>query len=112
YVVLSPLLLKYPRSGGSLFQAYNDIVYVQRWNDVEALDLRGCQRGVIKGRKKDSETPSFVIPCSLMETLSFSWFKDAFTELSRPAEIYLAVTSDDASLVYYKISNDIVKPGL
>jgi tRNA-splicing endonuclease subunit Sen15, fungi type len=34
----------------------------------------------------------------------------AFSGLQNPAEIYLAITSDDSSIVYYKISSGIVKP--
>jgi tRNA-splicing endonuclease subunit Sen15 len=41
---------------------------------------------------------------------SFIRIQDAFTSLSRPKEIYLAITSEDASLVYYKLSDGIVKP--
>jgi len=74
-----------------LFQAYNDIVYVQRWTNPEVIDLEKCKRGAIKATKKGA---------------------DAFAELSSPQEIYLAITSDDASLVYYKISDGIVKPQL
>ncbi|KAJ7909695.1 hypothetical protein B0H13DRAFT_1616314, partial [Mycena leptocephala] len=51
-----------------------------------------------------------VVPCSLAETLSFAWLKTAFAQLSDPPEIYLAITSDDVSIVYYKISRGIIKP--
>lgn len=34
----------------------------------------------------------------------------AFDVLLNPAELYLAITSEDASIVYYKISLGIVKP--
>jgi hypothetical protein len=36
--------------------------------------------------------------------------QDAFKELQHPKEIYLAITTEDASIVYYKISQGIVKP--
>jgi len=36
--------------------------------------------------------------------------QQAFSLLSDPPEIYLAITSEDASIVYYKISLGIVKP--
>jgi hypothetical protein len=64
-------MAKYPRVSGSLFQAYNDIVYgmgwtlfdsvfctdmslAQEWTNVEVVDLEKCARGAIKGRKKNS----------------------------------------------------------
>ncbi|KAF8349549.1 tRNA intron endonuclease [Amanita rubescens] len=112
YQVLSHIVSKYPQSAGSLFQAYNDIVYVQRWTDPEVIDLEKCERGVIKAKRKGAETPSYVVPCPLTENISLGWLHDAFAGLSTPQEIYLAITSDDASLVYYKISDGIVKPQL
>lgn len=35
---------------------------------------------------------------------------DAFRELGGPPQIYLAINTDDSSIVYYKISSGIVKP--
>ncbi|KAJ6622663.1 tRNA intron endonuclease [Mycena sp. CBHHK59/15] len=110
YQALAHVIPKYPRAAGCLFQAYNDILLVQQWSDVEVVDLEGVSRGAIKGKKPKTETTLHVIPCSLAETLSFSWLQTAFTLLSDPPEIYLAITSDDASIVYYKISRGIVKP--
>ncbi|KAF5360736.1 hypothetical protein D9756_005102 [Leucocoprinus leucothites] len=112
YPVLAPLLAKYPRSSGSLFQAYNDIVYVQEWKDVQVAELESCSRGAITGRKKGSDTTLHVVPCTLSEALSTQLLEDAFTLLGKPSEIYLAITSEDASIVYYKISAGIVKPSI
>ncbi|KAJ7274094.1 tRNA intron endonuclease [Mycena rebaudengoi] len=128
YQALAHVLPKYPCAAGCLFQAYNDILLVQQWSDVEVVDLEGVSRAAIKGKKPKTDTTLYVVPCSLAETLSFSWFVNfpctatalsisllfrlitAFTLLSDPPEIYLAITSDDASLVYYKISRGFVKP--
>ncbi|KAF9449124.1 hypothetical protein P691DRAFT_799675 [Macrolepiota fuliginosa MF-IS2] len=110
FPVLAPLIIKYPGTSGSLFQAYNDIVYAQQWTDVEVLDLDRCARGAIKGRKKDRDVHLHVIPCTLSESLSIQFLNDAFIILGKPSEIYLAITSEDASIVYYKISTGIVKP--
>ncbi|KAJ3568253.1 hypothetical protein NP233_g5839 [Leucocoprinus birnbaumii] len=112
FPALAPLLAKYPRSSGSLFQTYNDIVFAQEWKDVKVLDLEKCSRGAITGHKKDSETILHVVPCTLSETLSTGLLEDAFTSLRKPPEIYLAITSADASIVYYKISAGIVKPSM
>ncbi|KJA23216.1 hypothetical protein HYPSUDRAFT_40013 [Hypholoma sublateritium FD-334 SS-4] len=128
FPVLSPFIAKYPRSSSSLFQAYNDIVYAQQWVDVEVLDLPSCSRGAIKGKKRGTEETLFAVPCSLSETLNFAWLQDAFAQLrpqnvtetitdakttrSSPPSLYLAITSQDASIVYYKLSQGIVKPSV
>ncbi|PFH51246.1 hypothetical protein AMATHDRAFT_75093 [Amanita thiersii Skay4041] len=110
YPVLLPYFSKYPRAAGSLFQAYTDIVYSQQWLDTEVVDLERCGRAAIKGRRKNEETFSYVVPCALMENISFGWLKTALADLSSPPAIYLAITTDDSSIVYYKISDGIVKP--
>ncbi|KAH8831250.1 tRNA intron endonuclease [Flagelloscypha sp. PMI_526] len=112
--ILSPFLEKYPTTAGSLFQAYNDIIFAQKWKDVELLELQSCSRGVVRGKNPTISPEKFlhVVPCSLTETISLSWLDEAFTGLGNPSEIYLAITSDDASIVYYKISPGFVKPSL
>ncbi|KAJ7490469.1 tRNA intron endonuclease [Mycena latifolia] len=136
YTDLAHVLPKYPRAAGCLFQAYNDILLgeicsltlpsssgndislvfladspaVQEWSDVKVVDLEDVSRAAITGKKSKTVTTLHVVPCSLAETLSFGWLQTAFTLLSDPPEIYLAITSDDASIVYYKISRGIVKP--
>ncbi|KAL4251204.1 SEN15 family protein [Abortiporus biennis] len=110
YPVLSELLQKYPRSAGSLFQTYNDLKYAQSWNDLEVLDLSSCQRGAFRGRRPNTDTLLYVVPCSLSESLSISWFHKTFEQLEKPTNIYLAINSEDSSIVYYKLSPGIVKP--
>ncbi|KAJ7909657.1 tRNA intron endonuclease [Mycena leptocephala] len=102
-ISLEHVLPKYPRAAGSLFQAYNDILLVQQWTDVKVVDLEAVSRAAITGKKPNTDV-------TLHVTLSFAWLKTAFTQLSDPPEIYLAITSDDASIVYYKISRGIIKP--
>jgi tRNA-splicing endonuclease subunit Sen15, fungi type len=116
YEKLAPLLQKYPRSAGPLFQTYNDLVHAQNWTEVEVIDLESCSRAAMKGirpntQEEDTEQ-SFVVPCALSETLSAEWIRAAFDGLDNPNHLYLAITSEDASLVYYKISRGIVKPPL
>jgi len=110
YPALSPILPKYPKAAGALFQTYNDIIFAQQWSDVEVLDLASCSRGAVRGCRPQTEEKMCVVPCSLAESLSTSWLHDAFKGLENPKEIFLAITSEDASIVYYKISNGIVKP--
>ncbi|KDR82933.1 hypothetical protein GALMADRAFT_88728 [Galerina marginata CBS 339.88] len=106
YPTLSPLMAKYPRASSSLFQAYNDIVYAQQWDDVDVVDLESCSRGAIKGKKRDTQEILYVVPCSLSETLNFAC---GTSEVTSPY-LYIAITSQDASIVYYKLSQGIVKP--
>ncbi|KAF9031447.1 tRNA intron endonuclease [Panaeolus papilionaceus] len=121
YPVLAPYIVKYPRAAGSLFQAYNDIVYAQEWTDVMLIDLESCGRAAISGKKRDTDKTLYVVPCSLQESLSFGWVQSAFTELFPSFEqrsleeipfLYLGITSSDSSLVYYKLSQGIVKPSV
>ncbi|OJA10567.1 hypothetical protein AZE42_03147 [Rhizopogon vesiculosus] len=114
--ILGQVLAKYPASGGALFQVYNDLTLAQRWSDVQVLDLTACGRAAIKGKRPTTDTdqgPStcVVVPCSLSESISTSWLRAAFTSLEPSGtEIYVAITTEDTSTVYYKISQGIVKP--
>ncbi|KAI6044902.1 tRNA intron endonuclease [Pisolithus marmoratus] len=119
YPGLTRYLSKYPSLAGALFQTFNDITLVQKWTNVELVDLPNCQRAAIKGLRPSSdgdEPPSMcvVLPCSLAESLSTSYFGAAFASLGErtPKQIYLAICADDSSTVYYKISKGIVKPSI
>ncbi|KAF9487751.1 hypothetical protein BDN71DRAFT_596597 [Pleurotus eryngii] len=112
YHLISPFSTKYPRAAGSLFLAYNDIVYSQKWTDVEVLDLEPCSRAAIRGRRPNAESTMNVVPCTLSELISLEWLENAFVSLDDPPEVFLAITSEDSSIVYYKISRGIVKPPL
>ncbi|KAI0917125.1 hypothetical protein AcW1_007598 [Taiwanofungus camphoratus] len=107
---LSSLLPKYPRAAGALFQTYNDLKLAQQWSDLEVLDLTSCSRGALRGRRPKMESVLHVIPCSITESLSTSWLHGAFQELGNPSQIYLAINTEDSSIVYYKISTGIIKP--
>ncbi|KAL1694362.1 tRNA intron endonuclease [Schizophyllum commune] len=111
YPAIAAYVTKYPRFADSLFQAYNDVLYSQKWKDVEVLDLEACSRGAIRGLDA-TDRQMHVVPCSLADTISFAWLQSAFPHLGNPPEVYLAITATDASIVYYKISTGIVKPPL
>ncbi|KAL4261583.1 SEN15 family protein [Pleurotus pulmonarius] len=118
YQQVSTFSTKYPRTMGTLFLAYNDLVYSQRWTDVEILDLKSCSRAAIRGCRRLNANNTHntqianVVPCTLSELISLEWLGNAFISLGDPPEVYLAITSDDSSIVYYKISRGIVKPPL
>ncbi|KAE9404890.1 hypothetical protein BT96DRAFT_813054 [Gymnopus androsaceus JB14] len=117
YPALASVVERYPAHGGPLFQTYNDILLAQQWRDVVVVDLGElCKRGAIKGKRPktatDAESVLYIVPCSLAESISMAWIKDVFTALADPPSIYLAVASDDSSIVYYKLSSGIVKPSV
>jgi len=110
YQALSELAPKYPRTAGSLFQTYNDLKLAQQWEDLEVLDVPSCSRGAFRGRRLKATDILYVIPCTLSESLSVSWFHQAFEDLGKPSHIYLAINAEDSNIVYYKLSPGIVKP--
>ncbi|KAF7293739.1 Sen15 domain-containing protein [Mycena chlorophos] len=108
YTVLAPILQKYPpRSRILVPDIQRHSISGKRPNTVgysphsQSIFLRSIQ-----------DVAVYVVPCSLAETLSFDWLQQAFAQLQDPQEIFLAITSDDASLVYYKLSRGMVKPQL
>lgn len=38
--------------------------------------------------------------------------KEAFNDLNGPSEAFLAISTDDSSVVYYKVSRGFTKPPL
>lgn len=114
YSLISEQLSKYPRSAGSLFQTYNDLKYSQQWSELELFELPSCARYAVRGiRPAAQDAPaSYVVPCALAESISFSWLTQSFKELSNPGEIYVGITCEDASIVYYKLSRGVVKPSM
>ncbi|KAJ4471665.1 tRNA intron endonuclease [Lentinula lateritia] len=116
YPALASVAEKYPTHQGSLFQTYNDILLAQQWRDVQVIDLVLCKRGALQGRRPrtaaDADLLLHIVPCSLAESISLAWIQDVFAALANPPSIYLAVVSDDSSIVYYKLSSGIVKPSI
>ncbi|ESK89374.1 hypothetical protein Moror_16217 [Moniliophthora roreri MCA 2997] len=112
YPVLSSLIKKYPKNAGSLFQTYNDILLAQQWRDVEVFEMgEPYDRGCITGRRPLSEETLHVVPCSLAESISIAWMTGIIKALS-VKDVYLAINTEDSSIVYYKISDGIVKPSV
>ncbi|KAI1796013.1 tRNA intron endonuclease [Ganoderma leucocontextum] len=112
YEALLPHLTKYPKAAGSLFHTYNDLKLAQQWTDLELIELPRCSRCAIRGRRPQSGHLLHVVPCSLSESLSTDWIRTTFDELEGPPDVYLAINTEDSSIVYYKISPGIVKPPL
>ncbi|EJF65727.1 hypothetical protein DICSQDRAFT_77448 [Dichomitus squalens LYAD-421 SS1] len=112
YEALAPYLSKYPKVAGPLFQTYNDLKLGQQWTGLELVELSGCSRCAIRGRRPQQVDLLHVVPCSLSESLSTDWIRTTFKELDGPSHVYLAINTEDSSIVYYKISPGIVKPPL
>ncbi|KAI8998772.1 tRNA intron endonuclease [Trametes punicea] len=112
YANLSPYLVKYPQVAGALFQTYNDLKLAQQWTGLEIIDVPSCSRCALRGSRPNTEEPLSVVPCSLSESLSTDWIRTTFRELGGPPHVYLAINTEDSSIVYYKISPGIVKPPL
>ncbi|KAL1947693.1 hypothetical protein VTO73DRAFT_13417 [Trametes versicolor] len=112
YEALSAYLPKYPKAAGALFQTYNDLKFAQQWTDLEIIELAECSRCAIRGRRPNTDDLLSVVPCSLSESLSTDWIRTTFRELGSPPHVYLAINTEDSSIVYYKISPGIVKPPL
>ncbi|KDQ62759.1 hypothetical protein JAAARDRAFT_470479 [Jaapia argillacea MUCL 33604] len=110
YPILSPYLSKYPRVAGAIFQTYNDLLLAQQWTDLDVVDLPSCSRCGFRGRRPQTEATLSVVPCSLAESISISWLTSALKSFHDTEHIYLAITAEDSSIVYYKISPGIVKP--
>ncbi|OSD01654.1 hypothetical protein PYCCODRAFT_1478383 [Trametes coccinea BRFM310] len=112
YGVLSQYISKYPQAAGALFQTYNDLKLAQQWTDLEVIEIPGCSRCALRGRRPNAEDLLSVVPCSLSESLSTDWIRTTFQDLGGPPHVYLAINTEDSSIVYYKISPGIVKPPL
>ncbi|KIM27767.1 hypothetical protein M408DRAFT_70966, partial [Serendipita vermifera MAFF 305830] len=111
---VATLANKYPSNAGDLTQVYNDLHLAQRWRNVIAIDLDAAKRPALMGEEHGVDVGTIVVPCSLSDHLSLNWCDFPF-QVSCPSEwhrtfIYLAITSQDSSQVYYKLSDGIVKP--
>jgi len=111
YAHLSAIIKRYPQAASAVFQAYNDLLLAQRWNELEVVDLPQCGRCAFRGWRPENESVRVcVVPCLLTESLSMDWLKSAFSELDDPSEVFLAICAEDSSIVYYKLSMGINKP--
>ncbi|KZV93809.1 hypothetical protein EXIGLDRAFT_673622 [Exidia glandulosa HHB12029] len=113
YKPIAGYMKRYPMLAGSMFQVHNDLMLAQQWEGLEAVELAAAGRVVFRGRRtKTDDKVQYVVPCSLAESLSLAWFGAVFRELDGVQEVHLGITSEDSSVVYYKLSRGIVKPPL
>ncbi|KLO11916.1 hypothetical protein SCHPADRAFT_830281, partial [Schizopora paradoxa] len=113
FPALASLAKTYPQAASSVFATYNDLLHAQRWEDLTVIDLPECKRGALRGCRPNTKDNLFVVPCSMSETLSTSWYvTHALKALDEPDGIYLAISTEDSSIVYYRISRGFAKPPL
>ncbi|KAI0286403.1 tRNA intron endonuclease [Russula brevipes] len=111
YATLSAVINRYPHAASAIFQTYNDLLLAQQWSELEVVDLPQCGRCGFRGRRPENKnTRTCVLPCLSVETISVNWLKSAFSELDSPGEVFLAICTEDSSIVYYKLSLGINKP--
>ncbi|KAK9894188.1 hypothetical protein P389DRAFT_104318 [Cystobasidium minutum MCA 4210] len=104
---------KYPEQAGSIWQAYLDLKLSQRWEDVEVTDLEVAGICVLRGRnpKQASEEKSVIFPMSLTQSTCMALLELPFSHMEPSHEsVFLAIASEDSSIVYYKIARGIVAP--
>ncbi|ESO98243.1 hypothetical protein LOTGIDRAFT_159038 [Lottia gigantea] len=106
--------LENPGQGDHAFQVYIDLSETRGWyglklhycNELNCVFLSG-KSPIIKGRQ-------IVLPVTTNETLSQRDMQKYFELLAKDEsdirEITLALCDVDSTLVYYKISNHIVRP--
>jgi len=102
----------YPLAKGCMLQAYRDLQLAQKWHDLSAFDLPTIKRLAFQGKRATMDSTVVVIPCSLTESLSFEWLSSAFECLGPVESFYLAISDNESTIVYYKISKGFLKPQL
>ncbi|KAF8527424.1 tRNA intron endonuclease, partial [Hysterangium stoloniferum] len=110
YFKISSLTKKYPHLSGALFQTFNDLLLAQRWYDLEIRETLTAKHVIIEGKRPETHLTHIVVPCHLSDSLSMKWLTSIFEDLNDVPELYLAIISEDSSIVYYRISSGIVKP--
>jgi len=108
---VTPHFPRYPIAGA--YAEFSLITGIgQGWKDVQVLDLETCSRPALRGNRPGTGASAYVLPCWLSENLSMSLINNAFEDMGDVSELYMAITAEDSSIVYYKLSKGLVKPQL
>lgn len=117
YAVVEPLCAKYPAQAGALFQTYVDLKYAARWRALDVHDTASFGKpgwAILVGEAPDTnQTRQVVVPLLLEQTVDTHMFTELFAHLPPDAvtsHILLAMMSNDSTVVYYKLSQGMVKP--
>ncbi|KAG4305106.1 hypothetical protein PORY_001276 [Pneumocystis oryctolagi] len=111
-----PELTKYSlfKTYGFLYSVYTDLLLSQLWLELKIHHLPS-NKLIIQGTSPQNNKTFYVYPCSLEEHVSVKSFYQLYDELQNILEenkhtLLLGIVNSDSTIVYYKISNDLVKP--
>ncbi|WFC95805.1 hypothetical protein MBRA1_002459 [Malassezia brasiliensis] len=121
---VDPMAQAYPAQAAALFQTYVDLRYAASWRDLRVIeivrDASGDARAfgargwaLICGTAPQTTQPQAVLPMSIEQTFDTAMFSSVFAQLPNDvaaSHLLLAMMSSDSTVVYYKLSQGLVKP--
>ncbi|WFD28641.1 hypothetical protein MNAN1_003654 [Malassezia nana] len=131
FAIVQSLCDTYPSQASALFQTYVDLRYAARWRD---LQVRSIQRrvgatdaaseaanadfgangwAIFVGVAPGSKDKQVVVPMVLEQAIDSAMLGNLFARLPEDAvhtHVLLAMMSNDATVVYYRLSQGMVKP--
>ncbi|WFD32546.1 hypothetical protein MSPP1_003594 [Malassezia sp. CBS 17886] len=128
YEALAPLCAKYSAQASALWQTYVDLVYAAGWTHVDAVDVpraAACGAGdkggafgsvgwaIVCGAPPSGQQRQAVVPMAVEQTLTTATLGELFARLPdgvAQTHVLLAMYSGDSTVVYYKMSEGLVKP--
>jgi len=104
------ILDTYPLTRGCAAQTFQDLINAQKWEEVKIIDLPSIGRYGFTGKRPHTDGEAAIIPCTTVENISISWLTRAFGLLLPKPYFYLAIVDNDSTIVYYKMSDGLIKP--
>ncbi|KAK7094748.1 tRNA-splicing endonuclease subunit Sen15-like [Littorina saxatilis] len=96
------------------FHVYLNLAEVRGWRDVKLHFCKKLQTPFVTGRPTLGGDLEAAFPMAMEDSLTHQQIQSLFSSLSADDHsfnrVMLAVCASDTSIVYYKVSNDIVKP--
>ncbi|KAG5520095.1 hypothetical protein PMAC_001171 [Pneumocystis sp. 'macacae'] len=91
-----------------------DLLLSQLWEELKIYQLPS-NRSIIQGVSPQSHKTFYVYPCSLEERVSIKKICKLYDEVwdilgKDKQTLLLGIVSSDSTIVYYKMSNGLVKP--
>ncbi|XP_025113274.1 probable tRNA-splicing endonuclease subunit sen15 [Pomacea canaliculata] len=100
--------------GNLAFLVYKDLCEVRAWRNVELHFSPSLGRPYVSGRSCLSSPLEVVLPLSVDSSVSHAYIQSLFEHLQIGGQnfnrIILGVCASDSSIVYYKVSRDIIRP--
>ncbi|KAI3617801.1 hypothetical protein CBS9595_003710 [Malassezia furfur] len=128
---IDPMAQAYPAQAAALFQTYVDLRYAASWRDLRVIEIVRDASGdartfgargwaLICGTAPQATQPQAVLPMSIEQTFDTAMyvahsprFSSVFAQLPddvAASHLLLAMMSSDSTVVYYKLSQGLVKP--